>query len=83
MNRDNISLFFSELSFECLDDCLTENEVVSFEGNNNVKIPEQYRNFLLDIRNGLNAIIKMWISGGCKESPEEMAQVIKQEYRGR
>jgi len=34
-------------------------------------------------RNGLNAIIKLWLSGGCKESPEEMAQVLKQEYSGR
>jgi AcrR family transcriptional regulator len=34
-------------------------------------------------RNGLNAIIKMWLSGGCVESPEEMAVVLKQEYRGR
>ena len=34
-------------------------------------------------RNGLNAIIKLWLAGGCKESPEEMAQVLKQEYRGR
>lgn len=34
-------------------------------------------------RNGLNAIIKIWLAGGCKESPEEMAEVLKQEYRGR
>lgn len=34
-------------------------------------------------RNGLNAIIKLWLAGGCLESPEEMAQVLKQEYRGR
>lgn len=34
-------------------------------------------------RNGLNSIIKLWLAGGCKESPEEMAQVLKQEYRGR
>lgn len=34
-------------------------------------------------RNGLNAIIKLWLANGCQESPEEMAQVIKQEYRGR
>ncbi len=32
-------------------------------------------------RNGLNAIIKMWLAGGCKESPEEMAEVLKREYR--
>ena len=34
-------------------------------------------------RNGLNSIIKLWIADGCKESPEEMAEVLKQEYRGR
>ena len=34
-------------------------------------------------RNGLNAIIKLWLAGGCQESPEDMAAVLKQEYRGR
>lgn len=34
-------------------------------------------------RNGLNAIIKLWLAGGCRESPEEMAEVLKTEYRGR
>ena len=34
-------------------------------------------------RNGLNAIIKLWLSNGCQESPEEMAEVLEQEYRGR
>lgn len=34
-------------------------------------------------RNGINAIIKMWLAGGCKESPEEMAEILKAEYRGR
>ena len=34
-------------------------------------------------RNGLNAIIKLWLAGGCKESPEEMAEVLKMEYQGR
>ena len=34
-------------------------------------------------RNGLNAIIKLWLAGGCQESPEEMAGVLKMEYRGR
>ena len=33
-------------------------------------------------RNGLNAIIKMWLAGGCQESAKEMAEVLKQEYRG-
>ncbi len=34
-------------------------------------------------RNGLNAIIKMWLDGGCVETPEEMAEIIESEYRGR
>lgn len=34
-------------------------------------------------RNGLNAIIKLWLAGGCQESPQEMAEVLKAEYRGR
>ncbi len=34
-------------------------------------------------RNGLNAIIKMWLNGGCKESPEEMEEILKLEYKGR
>lgn len=34
-------------------------------------------------RSGLNTIIKMWLAGGCRETPEEMAEILKQEYRGR
>ena len=34
-------------------------------------------------RSGLNAIIKMWLANGCRESPEEMAEILKSEYRGR
>lgn len=34
-------------------------------------------------RNGLNAMIKMWLNNGCIESPEEMAEILKQEYKGR
>lgn len=34
-------------------------------------------------RNGINAMIKMWLSGGCVESPQEMAEILRQEYRGR
>jgi len=25
----------------------------------------------------------LWLAGGCQESPEEMAEVLKAEYRGR
>lgn len=30
--------------------------------------------------NGLNAMIKLWLENGCRETPEEMAEVIISEY---
>lgn len=32
---------------------------------------------------GFNAIIKKWLSNGCKESPEEMNQIIISEYKNK
>lgn len=34
-------------------------------------------------KSGLTKIIKMWLNGGCLETPEEMYEIIKSEYRGR
>ena len=34
-------------------------------------------------RSGFNAIVKKWLAGGCKESPEEMEEIIRTEYQGR
>lgn len=34
-------------------------------------------------RSGFNAVIKMWLQGGCKETPEEIESIIRSEYRGR
>lgn len=33
--------------------------------------------------NGFNAIVKLWLRGGCKETPEQMCQVLLDEYSGR
>ena len=32
---------------------------------------------------GLNAILKMWLDNGCKESPEEINEIIISEYEGK
>ena len=45
--------------------------------DNNIKYHIEF------FRNGLNAIIRLWLSNGCRESPKEMAEVLKMEYRGR
>lgn len=34
-------------------------------------------------KSGFNAIVKMWLAGGCQESPEDMAEIIRSEYQGR
>lgn len=34
-------------------------------------------------KSGFNAIVKMWLAGGCKESPEEINGIIRSEYQGR
>lgn len=34
-------------------------------------------------KSGITRIIKLWLQNGCKETPEEMFEVIKSEYRGR
>ena len=34
-------------------------------------------------RAGLNAIIKKWLNGGCKESPEEINEIIISEYKNK
>lgn len=31
---------------------------------------------------GITAIIKRWLKGGCKESPEDIVTVIEEEYKG-
>ncbi len=34
-------------------------------------------------RSGLNALVKMWLAGGCRETPEEMDEILRSEYQGR
>lgn len=34
-------------------------------------------------RAGLNAVIKKWLDGGCKESPEEINDIITSEYKNK
>lgn len=34
-------------------------------------------------KSGLTSIIKLWLRGGCRETPEEMFEIVRSEYRGR
>ena len=47
-----------------------------------------YNNKFIDyhiefFRAGLNAIIKKWLNNGCKESPEEINEIITSEYKNK
>lgn len=42
---------------------------------------DQYIDYHIEFfRAGFNAIVKKWLEGGCKESPEEINQIIMSEY---
>ncbi len=32
---------------------------------------------------GFNAMVKLWLAGGCRETPEEMAEILISEYKER
>lgn len=34
-------------------------------------------------RGGFNAVVKRWLSGRCRETPEEMEEILRSEYQGR
>lgn len=66
--------------------CYDEKHLISVYDPKRAEVEQMDSNIRYHIeffRNGLNAIIKLWLANGCKESPEEMAEVLKQEYRGR
>ena len=53
-----------------------------------VEIKETSGNRFMDyhvtfFKNGFNAIVKMWLDNGCKESPREMCDILLNEYWGR
>ena len=66
--------------------CYDDKHLISIYDTKRAKMEQIDGNIRYHIeffRNGLNAIIKLWLANDCKESPAEMAEVLKQEYRGR
>ena len=63
--------------------------VPSFPNQYRVELAEKYYdNKYIDyhiefFRAGLNAIIKKWLNNNCKESPEEIAEIIVSEYKNK
>jgi len=67
---------YFKLNFEHTwdDDYLTE-ELLKWYGTTENGIYH-----IIFFKAGLNAIIKYWLDNGCKESPEEIEKILKEEY---
>ncbi len=50
----------------------------------NKMFPDEHLSYHIEFHKaGLNAIIKKWLSGGCKETPEVMKKILVDEYKNR
>jgi len=48
------------------------------------RFADQYINYHIEFfKSGFNAIVKMWLAGGCQETPEEMELILRSEYQER
>lgn len=57
--------------------CYDTQQALQHFGNRHIEYHIEF------FRNGLNAIVKMWLMGGCQETPEEMDEILRSEYHGR
>ena len=57
---------------------IQEEEVLTFLGTTN-----NLEYHVIFFKAGLNAIIKKWLDNNCKESPEEMEEILKSEYKNK
>jgi len=76
-------LFFKtyfKLNFDITNtmDYIDEKEVETFIGSS--KNLDYHIEFF---KAGLNAVLKKWLNGGCKEAPEEIEEILKAEYRNK
>lgn len=55
---------------------MIQKEVLTFLGTTN-----NLEYHVIFFKAGLNAIIKKWLNNNCKESPKEMEEILKSEYK--
>jgi len=79
--RDN-QLFYKTYFKLCYDD---NHRVVIYDVKRAEKenMSKNIKYHVAFFRAGFETIMKMWLANGCKETPEEMADILKREYRGR
>lgn len=60
------------------DSALEESYALKYLGT--AKYIEYHKEFF---KAGMNAILKKWLDGGCVESPEDIEEILRIEYRGK
>lgn len=60
------------------DSSLEEKDALKYLGT--TKNIEYHKEFF---KAGMSAILKMWLNNGCKESPEEIVEILNIEYKGK
>jgi len=77
-NQDLYSFYF-KLGYDDSDD-LKLYDIYPLDPN----IYNQHLSYHISFfRSGFNTIVKKWLNNGCKESPEEMKDILLLEYQGR
>lgn len=71
---------YFKLNFDITNtmDYIDGNEVETFIGS-----PKHLEYHIEFFKAGLNAILKKWLNNGCKESPEEIEEILKTEYKNK
>lgn len=77
-NRDRYMCYFklcyTERDFNFYDLCCPDSEFIDID---NIAYHITF------FKSGFNAIVKQWLDNNCKESPQEMCDILLREYRGR
>lgn len=71
-------LFIFKLGYE--NRRITLPDTFDFEDAMDDQMKEYHIEFF---RNGFNSIVKLWLENGCRETPEQMCEMLLCEYRGR
>ncbi len=58
-------------------------DITRISGYGLVFAPEHMHYHVEFFRAGFNAMVKLWLRDGCRESPEEISGILRSEYRGR
>jgi len=69
---------YFKLNFDLSNDnfLIDEKDAIDYYGSS-----EKTEYHVVFFKAGLNAIIKKWLNNNCKESPEEIFEIIKEEYK--